>query len=138
MGSNRDPSPKLPGDLVIWPCVFVNDPTETVKMRPTIILEGVDENTSGNVLMVPLSSTSWSDTEAIPIDMNSNNNLHMDCSAIPSGLFACDANRVLGKYTIGNVGSRVLDMLREVVSLRADNSKPTPPSISGGGINNVN
>ena len=125
--------PKVPGDIAILRVVFDNDPTKKPKFRPAVVMDFVHENSSGTIQVVPLSCTSWSDSEAVKIETDSMNNLSRDCAAVPSGAYSCEVGTVLKKRILGNVGDSTFDLIRNAVG-GVNNATSTPGLPSGGSL----
>ena len=103
-----------PGDIILTPFGFDDDPTNTVKYRPVVVLDEVDINSSGTIDIVPLSASGWGD-DLISIEANDDNGLPRDSSAVPSALMSLDASDVIIRPPKGNVGDDVLNELFEAV-----------------------
>ena len=103
-----------PGDIILAPFVFDDDPTRTAKYRPVVVLDEVDINSSGTIDIVPLTASAWGG-DLISIEADDDNGLPRDSSAVPSALMSLDASDIIIRPPRGNVGDDVLNKLFEAV-----------------------
>ncbi len=107
-----------PGDIIIEQVPDWCSHTGVRKRRPVIVLDIVDNNSSGPRRLVPLSCSTW-DEDSIQIEADDDNMLSRNCSAVPAGTFSLDASDVIIRPPHGNVGQEMLEVVMEAVDVQA-------------------
>ena len=102
-----------PGDIIIEQV-----PDWEMKRRPVIVLDTVDNNSSGPRRLVPLSC-STQNGDSIQIEADDDNMLSRNCSAVPAETFSLDASDVIIRPPRGNVGQEVLEAVMGAVDVQA-------------------
>ena len=105
-----------PGDVIVLPVVYPDDPRCRKKWRPCILLSRVDFDTQDNATVTPFSTSSCEEN-SIQVEATLTNGLDLDLSFNPSVLLEIDPREILRKTVKGNVGESTLAIIRTAVEM---------------------
>ena len=105
-----------PGDVIVLPVVYPDDPHRRMKHRPCVLLSRVDFDTQDNATVTPFSTSSCEE-KSIQVEATSTNGLALNSSFTPSVLLEIDPREILKKTIQGNVGESTLTIIRTAVEM---------------------
>ena len=105
-----------PGDVIVLPVVYPDDPRRRMKLRPCVLLSRVDFDTQDNATVTPFSTSSCEEN-SIQVEATSTNGLALNSSFTPSVLLEIDPLEILKKTVQGNVGESTLTIIRTAVEM---------------------